>query len=444
VEKGAEMRTAVILCAGKASRMNSDVPKQLLKVAGREILSRTLILLRKQGIERFILVVNPQNRESIEDLLRRTGVNYTLVLNEEPERENGFSLYLTKDLVKEREFVLTMGDHLYSEEFVSRAIKGKGLIVDSLALYTDRGEATKVLCRNGRVKDIGKDIKEFNGYDTGFFVLSRSVFKVAERLVSSRERVTMSDIAREGRIRCTFVSGEFWTDVDTPEDLEKARREIVRASAKGTGDGVVSRLINRKVSLWFSERLVERLTPMQATWITFLIGVLSGVLAFFSPALGGILYQVSSMLDGVDGEIARASLRTTKFGGWLDSVLDRVVDFIFLSALALWMGPDRTFLPWVLLALFGTLMVSYTTERFRGAYCEDAYRVIGALRFLLGKRDERILLTAVFCLLGWVKALFVILALVTNLRVILTLYLVWRYRGRYEQDLHKVPASEVP
>ena len=123
-------------------------------------------------------------------------------------------------------------------------------------------------------------------------------------------------------------------------------------------------------------------------------------------------------------------MRTTKFGGYLDSVLDRYVDFFFLSALALWLGPSQAFLPWVLFALFGTLMVSYSTERYRGAYCEDAYKVIRPLRYLLGKRDERIFMIMIFCLLGWIKALFVLLAFLTNLRVILTLYLVWRERGK--------------
>ncbi|MDQ7038892.1 MAG: bifunctional L-myo-inositol-1-phosphate cytidylyltransferase/CDP-L-myo-inositol myo-inositolphosphotransferase [Aquificota bacterium] len=429
------MRTAVILCAGRGSRMNASIPKPLVRVAGREILSRTIELLRRHRIERFVIVVNPENKDRIEDLLRREGADYTLVVNERPERENGYSLYLAREHVTDREFVLTMGDHVYSEDFIARALKGKGLIVDDLALYVDRTEATRVLCGKGRVKDIGKGIEKFNGYDTGFFILTRSVFKVAEKLVSEREKVTVSDIVKAGRIRCTFVSGEFWTDVDTREDLERARKELVRASVKGVGDGVVSRLINRKVSLWISERVVDRITPMQATWATFITGLVSALIALFSPQMGGLIYQVSSMLDGVDGEIARASLRTTRFGGWIDSILDRVVDFAFLSALALWLGPGAGFLPWIFLALFGTLMVSYTTERFRGSYCEDAYEAVRPLRYLVGKRDERVFLVMVFCLLGWIEALFIVLALITNLRVILTVYLVWSHKGKYEQAL---------
>ncbi|RLJ70678.1 CDP-L-myo-inositol myo-inositolphosphotransferase [Hydrogenivirga caldilitoris] len=425
------MDTAVILCAGLAKRMQGYtqyLPKPLIRVAGREILYRTIKLLDSKGISKFVLVVNEHNREPIENFVRRLGISYEIVLNEHPEKENGYSLYLARNHVNGR-FVLTMGDHLYSEEFIEEALKGEGLIVDELALYTDRKEATKVLCKEGKIEKIGKDLKNFNGYDTGFFILDESVFETAERLVKEREKVTLSEIVKEAHIKCTPVSGKFWTDVDTPEDIERAKKALVRASVKGTGDGFISRHLNRKVSLWFSERLVDKLTPNRATWLTFFIGVFSALVALLSPALGGLLYQLSSMLDGIDGEIARASMRTTRFGGYLDSVLDRYTDFLFLSSLALWLKPSQEFLPWVLLAIFGSLMVSYSTERFRGAYCEDAYGVVKELRWLPGKRDERIFFIMLFCLFGWIKALFILLALVTNVRVILTLWLVWKHRG---------------
>lgn len=426
------MRTAVILCAGTGTRLRAlagGAPKPLVRVAGREILYRTLYLLSKAGVEEFVVVVNPHSKDPLESFLKRTGVSYSLVINDQPQRENGYSLLLASDSVREDRFVLTMGDHLYSEEFVVRAVEGEGIIVDSLALFTDRKEATKVLCEEGRVKDIGKEIPRFTGYDTGFFVLERDIFEVADRLAKKKEKLTLSEIVREARLKCTFVSGRFWTDVDTPEDLRRARRELIRSSVKGSGDGFVARYLNRKLSLWVSERLVEKVTPNQATGIVFLIGVLSALIALLNPPLGGLLYQLSSMLDGIDGEIARASMRTTKFGGWLDSVLDRFVDFSFLSALALRIEPSGHALLWVLSALFGSLMVSYTTERFRGAYQEDAYRVLPLLRYLPGRRDERILFTAIMTLMGWLLPLFVVLSLVTNLRVLLTLYLVWRERG---------------
>ncbi len=417
---------AVILAAGLGTRMGSTIPKPLLKVAGREILYRNLKILSDLGVDEFVVVVGRKGK-MIEDFLRRHGFKYKLVWNEHPERGNGYSFYLAKDHV-DGKFVLIMGDHVYEREFIERAIKGEGLIGDANPKYVDIGEATKVLCENGRVKRIGKDLEEFDYVDTGFFVLTPDVFEFAEELVKEKEEVSLSEIMQRAKVPVTEVSGLFWMDVDTPEELKKANRLIVRMSVKGAGDGFVSRYLNRRISLRISEFLVNRITPNQATILSFLVGVLSALLNFASVPLAGVMYQISSILDGIDGEIARASMRTSKFGGWLDSILDRYVDFLFLLCLAIVSGLNL--LGWAIacVAMFGSFMVSYSTERYKGAFFSDFYEDF-EFKFP-GKRDERIFLTMVFCLLGLIFQLFVILAVLTNLRVLLTVYAVARFKRR--------------
>lgn len=423
--------TAVILAGGEGSRLKpftDETPKTLLKVAGRELLYRTIKQLQNLGIKKFVIVVNKKFEEKVRDFLRANNFEAEVVPNEHPEKENGYSLYLAKGKVK-GEFVVVMSDHIYEEAFLREAVKGKGLIVDRLGLYVDKDEATKVKCEKGKVKEIGKDVKDYTGFDTGFFVLDESIFAVAEEALKELEKLTMSELAKRAQIPCTEVSGYFWMDVDTPEDIEKAKKYLVKTAIKGVGDGFISRNLNRKFSTRISPYLVDKFTPNQLTVLTFLLGMFSALVAYVSPALGGILLQINSMLDGLDGEVARAQMRTTKFGAWLDSVLDRYVDFAFLSALAMHIKPSWDFMPWVFAALFGSVMVSYSTERYKGAYCEDAYAVIKELRYLLGKRDERIFMIMIFTILGWIKALFVVLAIITNLRVLLTIYLVWKKKG---------------
>lgn len=422
------VETVVILAGGEGSRLRpftNNIPKALVKVAGRELLYRIIKQLEDLGVKRFVIVINEKFKGSIENFLKEHGFYGEIIYNPHPEKENGYSLYLAKEKVKGR-FGVVMSDHIYEKAFLEKALKGKGLIVDKVGLYIDIDEATKVKCRDGKIKDIGKDLKEYEGFDTGFFILEESIFDVAEKILKEKEVLTMSELAKRAGIPCTEVSGYFWMDVDTPEDIEKAKKLLVKTAIKVAGDGFISRNLNRKVSTRISPYLVDKFTPNQVTVFTFLLGMLSVVVAFFSPALGGILLQISSTLDGLDGEIARAQMRTTKFGAWLDSVLDRYIDFAFLSALAFYIKPSWGFMPWVFLALFGTIMVSYSTERYKGAYCEDAYVVIKELRYLLGKRDERIFLIMIFTLFGWIKALFILLAIITNIRVILTIYLVWK------------------
>ncbi len=424
---------AVILAAGLGTRLypfTQDCPKGLLKVAGRELLYRHLYLLSQNGIRDFIIVVNQKTKKAFEDFLKRHSFPCRLVVNPHPERGNGYSFFLAKDYVS-GPFVLTMSDHVYEPKFVAQAVKGFGLIVDRVGRYIDPQEATKVSCENGYIKAIGKDLSRYEGFDTGFFVLEPQIFEVAKKLILQQKELSLSEVIGEAGLPCTYLSGFFWMDVDTPEDLKRATKYLIKTAVKGTGDGLVSRLLNRRVSTFCSRYLVERLSPNQATILTFFLGLVSAVIACISPRIGGLLYQLSSMLDGMDGEIARAALKTTRFGGWLDSVLDRYVDFAFLWALAIYLQPKDLFsFSVILLAVFGSLMVSYSTERYRGAFQEDAYAVLKPLRYLPGKRDERVFLIMLFCLGGWLKELFLVLAVITNLRLVLTIGIVWQKRGR--------------
>ena len=138
------------------------------------------------------------------------------------------------------------------------------------------------------------------------------------------------------------------------------------------GDGLVSRYINRRISGAITDFIVKRgipITPNMMTAISTIIGIVGGILLPLIPPLGGLLVQTSSILDGVDGELARALNRQSKRGGFIDTVLDRIVDAVviygawmatFLSSLGLWA------------ALTGSLMVSYVHSVVRQFFGIDA------------------------------------------------------------------------
>ncbi len=434
IEEEKRLSKAVILAAGIGKRLrpySEEIPKTLLKVGGREILYRNIKNLQKLGINEFVIVTNPKYEKKIREFLNKNNINAKIIINPFPERENGYSVYILKDYIQEdEEFILLMGDHIYEEDFFYEAIQGRGLIIDEEGKYIDKKEATKVYHEDGRIVDIGKSIEEFNGFDTGFFILDGSIFKYAEELENEKNKIKMSEIVKRANLECTPVSGYFWMDVDTFYDLKKARKFLIKNSVKTQGDGFISRFLNRKLSTKISEFLVDRITPNQATIFSFLTGILASFICIFNIPWGAILYQVSSVLDGIDGEIARVSMRRSRFGGWMDSVLDRVVDFLFLTVLTLKLNPQNYFLFICLLAIFGSLMVSYVSERFKGAYKRDIYEVIPQMKCLIGKRDERIFIIFLFSIFGLLKELFIIIAIITNLRVILTSYFVWKKFGK--------------
>lgn len=119
--------------------------------------------------------------------------------------------------------------------------------------------------------------------------------------------------------------------------LEATSRAIIRATAK-PGDGLISRHVNRPVSQAISAQLLQFgwIRPGHATALTALTALAMVFCLLASPtpaglAAGAVLFQLASVLDGVDGEIARATYRTSRLGASLDSLIDALTNCGFLA-----------------------------------------------------------------------------------------------------------------
>ena len=97
------------------------------------------------------------------------------------------------------------------------------------------------------------------------------------------------------------------------------------------------------------------------------IGI-AAVLATGRLRLGGVLLIFASVFDAFDGSVARHAGAPTKYGAFLDSVLDRVSESAVLLGIAIWYmqqpGLTEEILAYV--AICGSLMVSYTRSRAEG------------------------------------------------------------------------------
>jgi CDP-L-myo-inositol myo-inositolphosphotransferase len=120
-----------------------------------------------------------------------------------------------------------------------------------------------------------------------------------------------------------------------------AGRAIIKATAKST-DGLVSRSLNRPISQAISTVLLKipGIRPIHATMGTAALAVLMfAVLVLMgSPAglvLGAILFHAASVFDGVDGEIARATYRTSDRGAMIDSLIDAATNLSFVAGIVI-------------------------------------------------------------------------------------------------------------
>ncbi|MDY6933023.1 MAG: CDP-alcohol phosphatidyltransferase family protein [Spirochaetota bacterium] len=119
-------------------------------------------------------------------------------------------------------------------------------------------------------------------------------------------------------------------------DYNKAIKLIKKNIIENT-DGYIAKKINKKISLPISLLLTKtRIHPNILTIINMLIGIMSAALLLFNTywhiVLGGAFFQLASVMDGVDGEVAKFTYKTTKIGGWLDTISDNLTLLLFLTA----------------------------------------------------------------------------------------------------------------
>jgi phosphatidylglycerophosphate synthase len=82
---------------------------------------------------------------------------------------------------------------------------------------------------------------------------------------------------------------------------------------------------------------------------------------------GAVFLVLCGLFDTFDGEIARQTNRVSKIGGFLDSTVDRINEFIvYLGLFCYYYNTAPYVLFWIFVAMFGSLMVSYTRARGEG------------------------------------------------------------------------------
>ena len=268
----------------------------------------------------------------------------------------------------------------------------------------------------GGVHRVGKNIPPKGGVDTGLFVLSADardlVRKVKNESGDGELSSLVNHLAAQGDVGYVDVTKKLWLDVDTAEDLAEARRlywEILRSGLYKPGDGIVSHWLNRPISTRLSIFLFKHaqwVTPNSVTVISFVLALGSAILfTQWQLGLGAVLVYVSSLLDGVDGEIARLGGKLTGFGRLLDSILDRIADVALIIGLGLVLSPGPLRVGLTGLAVSGVVLVSYIShlslqytdvKALRGGF-PWATRDVRLLLISLGGLVSQPLLPVVFC-----------------------------------------------
>ena len=153
--------------------------------------------------------------------------------------------------------------------------------------------------------------------------------------------------------------------------------------------------------VWSIARPLARagVRPNTITYFSLLLALFAAIILSLtgSSVVFGVLVFLSGLFDGVDGAVARERNVASDVGAFTDSVVDKVSEVLILGSIAIqYSGMSILSLRvelWVLLAIVGWLLTSYTRSRASSLGVND-------LDIGLGARSERLFTLVVFSILN--------------------------------------------
>jgi len=191
-------------------------------------------------------------------------------------------------------------------------------------------------------------------------------------------------------------------------------------SAFGRACGVLLNAIVRWLAL-------ARINPNFLTFLGLVVNTVAALLFGFANAdnqgrmfrYAGLVIIGSGFFDLVDGEVARATNRVTKFGAFFDSVIDRYSDASqFFGLLVFYARGGRFFyVALAAYAMISAIMVSYSRAR--------AESLIGTCRVGFMERPERLVLVIIGALANVMAPVLWVISVLSTITVIHRIQYTW-------------------
>ena len=238
------IRQGVILASGLGSRLNSEgrnEPKPLMPVGGMALIERVITLMQSVGIEKVVVVVGYRGDQIREYIKKNNIQGVVFAENTEYNKKNGISLLRARDCLDDEPFMLSMSDHIFSNDFFADFLEKAEPKLEKydVVLSVDRNiegvfdldDATKVVTEDGEITTIGKELPSYDAVDTGLFLCKPSVFPRLQKIYDTKGDVSISDVmgqeARARKFVCAEMTGHLWQDVDTPSMKNEAEERLI-------------------------------------------------------------------------------------------------------------------------------------------------------------------------------------------------------------------------
>lgn len=438
-----QIHQAIVIATKTAAIDGRSCPVAQVKVGGVSLLKRTLLNLAKQGVNRFAVVIaDDVVRDGAAADAKLAALDISWVLNYERPDEDGYSALLAGGHMV-GDFILVPCDRVFDAKIAKQLLQRR---CDGVTLAVAKGSpASASLLDAVSVLDAARVLTlPGEGTFTGLATADQELLDMLAVREAQAEPALMllgpvwEDLAERGELAVIDVGAAYCQPVHDKQTRVRADALLI-ASLRKSVDGLVARYVNRNFSLAVTRLLKNTpIRPNHVTGFSLVVSFAAAISAAQATAvhpgwlvLGAVLWQLASMLDGVDGELARLKFTGSKLGEWFDTLTDDVGKFMFFVGSGI--GAAATFgnsIWLVMMALAVTLQVGMSLAVYRkllqtgsGSHYALTWdgsadkkslwsRIAGRVEFL-SRRDSYVALWLLFAIVGLLKFGIVLTLLVT-------------------------------
>lgn len=232
----------VILAAGKGQRLGAhagDSPKSLVAIAGEPYLAWQFSAFARFSFQQKIIVTGYAADKLLSFLSTGNHQDWLAVNNPNFHKGNLYSLAVALPQLEGDGFFIFNADHFYSPKTYAKIFSQEP---KDIVVFIDRDrplgddDMKAELNADASLLRMAKTLTQWQAGYVGvtwvpahrFMAYQAAFAATADHLgESANVEAVLNELAQKGeRIQAVDLSGSWWTEIDTPEDLERARQTI--------------------------------------------------------------------------------------------------------------------------------------------------------------------------------------------------------------------------